>query len=267
MKIENVTIGSDPEVFIYQRGREEFISSIGLIPGTKGNAVPMGNLGRGFGLQIDNVLAEYNIPPVTSKEQFIKNIEKGRDYIDSFLKENYGKEYGIVCAASAYFQNSELKSKEALEFGCSSDINAWTEETNPKPEGDKTNLRTTGCHIHIGYDNPKTYISIELVKALDLFLGVPSVILDKDTERRQLYGKAGSFRLTPYGVEYRVLSGYFIDNAALIGWMYDQTMEAIKFVNEEKTVDNFNNAIVSCINNSNYKLAQEICAKNNLKLI
>ena len=38
-----------------------------------------------------------------------------------------------------------------------------------------------------------------MVKLLDIFLGIPSVIIDPDKKRRKLYGKAGAFRLTKYG--------------------------------------------------------------------
>ena len=34
---------------------------------------------------------------------------------------------------------------------------------------------------------------------MDLFLGVPSILIDPDTERRKMYGKAGDYRLKEYG--------------------------------------------------------------------
>lgn len=265
-KINNVTIGSDPELFIYDRYTNNFVSSIGIIPGVKGKAAPMGNLGEGFGLQIDNVLAEFNIPPTNNRETFIKNIEVAKEYISEFLMTK-NQNLKIICAASATFPSNQLMSKEALEFGCSVDYNAWTEEPNEKPKGENTRLRTTGTHIHVGFDDPKTSVRLELIKAMDLFLGVPSVIIDPDRNRRKLYGKAGAFRLTSYGVEYRVLSGYFIKNEKLIGWMFDQTMKAIQFINDGNIIDNSNNKIVNCINNCDRELAVDICSKYNLTLI
>lgn len=32
-----------------------------------------------------------------------------------------------------------------------------------------------------------------------MYLGIPSVVMDPDTKRRTLYGKAGDFRLKAYG--------------------------------------------------------------------
>lgn len=266
-RIKNVTIGSDPECFIYDASYGEYISSIGIIPGVKGNAHPMKGLGEGYGLQIDNVLVEFNIPPTSNKNDFIESLENGKKWILDFLKRNVSVNYELVHCATASFSSSQLRSKEAKEFGCSVDYNAWTEEANPKPNGVNTNLRTTGCHIHVGWDNPNTSTRLELIKAMDLFLGVPSIILDDDSTRRNLYGKAGAFRITPYGVEYRVLSGFFLSNKSLEGWMFDQTMKAIDFVNEGNKVLNINNTIVNTINESNYEMAYIICAENNISVI
>ncbi len=62
MKLTNVTIGADPELFIVNEKTGKIVSSIGLIPGEKGNAYKEG-MPEGFGLQIDNILAEFNVPP------------------------------------------------------------------------------------------------------------------------------------------------------------------------------------------------------------
>lgn len=198
MRISNVTIGADPELFIINEKTKKVVSSIGIIPGTKGNPYVAEDMPSGFGLETDNIVAEFNIPPVITEEGFINNIEYMKKYIDRFVKEK-NPELGILCEASKTVDESELNSPEAKLFGCDVDFNAYTEKPNPKPEGAKTNLRSCGFHIHIGYKNNNIDTSLALVKYLDLYLGVPSVIKDKDKKRRSLYGKAGCFRLTPYG--------------------------------------------------------------------
>src|SRR3546814_15106496 len=52
----------------------------------------------------------------------------------------------------------------------------------------------------------------DLVKQLDWYLGLWSLGKDKDKVRRSLYGKAGACRIKPYGVEYHVLSNFWIKN-------------------------------------------------------
>lgn len=87
-------------------------------------------------------------------------------------------------------------------------------------------------HIHIGYKDPVAPLNIIIVKFFDLFLGVPSVLIEPKNERRQVYGNAGSFRHCRYGVEARVLSGYFLGNDELLKWVFNNTLLAIKEANK-----------------------------------
>ena len=121
-----------------------------------------------------------------------------KDYINKFVK-NINPNLGILCSASQMVDEDQLNSPQAQEFGCSVDYNAYTKMANPKPEGTKTNLRSCGFHLHLGYENPNIDTSLMLVKYLDMYLGVPSVLRDTDSRRRSLYGKAGCFRLCRYG--------------------------------------------------------------------
>lgn len=123
------------------------------------------------------------------------------------------------------------------------------------------------CHFHIGYDDHNRETSIELIRTLDLFLGVPSILIDKDDRRRELYGKAGCFRFTAYGLEYRVMSGYFIDTPELIDWCFTQITKAIDFLNEGGSVEKDASKIVEAINDNNKTLAQELVKKYKINLI
>lgn len=90
-----------------------------------------------------------------------------------------------------------------------------------------------------------------------MYLGLPSVLEDNDTERRFLYGKAGCFRLTPYGFEYRVLSGHFLSSEDNLRWVWNRLEDAIDAYHRgielipEKQIQ-------EAINYSNQKLAAEL---------
>ena len=231
MILNNVTIGADPELFLINSKTGEVVSSIGIIPGEKGNPYRSADMPNGYGLEIDNILAEFNIPPVTTKEGFIEAMTYMKNYIKKFIKAK-NSSLDILCKASMMVNEDQLQSPEAKLFGCSVDYNAYTEEPNPKPQGERTNLRSAGFHIHIGYDDNNVDTSLLLIKYLDMYLGVPSVVKDGDTKRRSLYGKAGCFRLTPYGLEYRVLSSYFLTNKLTLSWVWNGVAKAIEAYNE-----------------------------------
>src|SRR5690606_27611941 len=95
------------------------------------------------------------------------------------------------------------------------------------PPAAHTLLRTAGGHIHVGYDNPDNAMSADIVLAMDVMLGVPSVLIDGDTRRRQMYGKAGCFRFKEYGLEYRTLSNFWIMSEERIRWAFRQTQQAV----------------------------------------
>ena len=256
MKLNNLTFGADPELFIVNTKTKKVVSAVGLIPGEKGNPWRSEDMPEGFGLETDNILAEFNIPPVKDGISFINNIQYMQNYIDRFVKA-INPDLGIRCAASQVVPTSELQSEQARMFGCDVDYNAYTQEPNEKPCGETTNIRSAGMHIHIGYENPDIDTSLTLIKYLDAYLGVPSILKDKDKKRRSLYGKAGCFRLTDYGCEYRVLSSAMMNSTARLDFVWKQLTKAITAAKREillpSSID-----IQEVINNSDIKLAESL---------
>lgn len=262
MMIENVTIGADPELFLINSKTKEVVSSIGIIPGEKGNPYRSKDMPEGYGLEIDNILAEFNIPPVRTKEDFVEAMTYMKNYIKKFIKAK-NSNLDILCKASMMVNEDQLQSPEAKLFGCSVDYNAYTEEPNPKPQGERTNLRSAGLHIHLGYDDCNVETSLALIKYLDMYLGVPSVLKDDDTKRRSLYGKAGCFRLTPYGLEYRVLSSYFLSNKITLSWVWNGICKAIEAYNEDYALAD-PELVQRAINESDKELAEKLVKKYKL---
>lgn len=254
--IRKFTVGADPELFIFNTATKTVVSSAGIIPGLKGEPWVDPAWPKGFGLEIDNILAEFNIPPCTTKEEFVNNIVFMKNYIRDFVKK-INPNYDIRCRASYIVPEDQLQSEQAKLFGCSVDFNAYTEEPNPKPDGERTNLRSSGMHIHLGYDNPDVETSLLLVKYFDAFLGVPSVLLDGDTKRRNLYGKAGAFRLTDYGLEYRSLSSVFLKTKTNLNFVWDGIMRVIKAYNLQIPLPPADE-VQAAINNSDSVLAKKL---------
>ena len=262
MELSNVTIGADPELFIINEKTKKVVSAFGLIPGEKGNPWRSDDMPEGFGLETDNILAEFNIPPVKDEINFVNNIVYMQEYIDKFVKSK-NPDLGIKCIASQTVPKSELQSDQAKLFGCDVDYNAYTMKANPKPKGTSTNLRSAGFHIHVGYENPDVDTSLSLVRYMDVFLGIPSVVKDKDKKRRSLYGKAGCFRLTDYGVEYRVLSSAMMGSTSKLSFIWKQLQKVMKACRIGYVLPS-TDLVQEAINSSDVELAKQLITRYNL---
>lgn len=236
-------IGADPEFFIKKK-YGGYASAVGLIGGSKREPKKIDE--DGHAILEDNVAVEFNIKPASSFDEFRSSIHKVLDHIRGILP---GYEFSKESAVS--FPQEELMTPEAQMFGCEPDFDAWRECVNEKPCADDKNLRSAGGHIHVGSDlainNP-----VAVIRAMDLFLGVPSTQLDAGTLRRELYGKAGCFRAKSYGAEYRTLSNFWIFDDSLIQWAFDGTQRALEFVEKGNTIDVADGyRIQRCINTNN----------------
>lgn len=121
------------------------------------------------------------------------------------------------------------------------------------------------AHVHIGTtDEINEEDAFNLMKTLDLFLGVPSVLIDQDKQRRKLYGKAGECRMRVIGnavvMEYRTLGGNMLADEELIRWTYTQMEKGIEFFNRGNFDELFacESDIVTCINNCDEQLAKQL---------
>jgi hypothetical protein len=94
----------------------------------------------------------------------------------------------------------------------------------------------------------------------EFLLGIPSVLLDDDTRRRSMYGAAGAIRIKAYGVEYRVLSNFWVENASLQRWVFENASLCVDMESHlEAYLDQFSEDVVQeCINNSDVELAKHI---------
>lgn len=247
------TLGCDPEVFMYDAVANKFISSIGLIGGTKDAPRPID--AHGNAVQEDNVTIEFNTPPCATAEDFKKNIKFNLDYIRSRAAE---LGYEVAIKPSARFDDDQLATPEAQEFGCEPDYNAWLGgEQNPRPRAADGNLRSCGGHVHIALNGDED--CLQVIKAMDLYVGCLMLEFDDDVGRRELYGKAGAFRKKSYGVEYRTASNKWIEDDEKIQWVWDQTEKALEFVARGYSFSpEQSKKIQDCINNSDMNLLNEL---------
>jgi hypothetical protein len=246
------TLGCDPEVLLRNARTGEFISSVGLIGGTKDFPMP---IGEGCAVQEDNVTVEFNTPPCSTVDDFIRSINYNKEYIKAQAAA-LGLEMCIK--PSAVYADEQLNTEAARTFGCEPDYNAWKDGArNPRPKADNPNLRSAGGHIHIALD-PDANI-LEVVKAMDLFVGCMMLEFDDDKGRRLLYGCPGAYRKKAYGVEYRTASNAWIADDDKIRWVWAQTEKAVAYAASGKGfTEEQGQRIQDCINKSDMGLLEEL---------
>lgn len=256
-------LGCDPEGFLEKEGK--LVSAHGLFPGDKLNPHVVQN----GAVQVDGMAFEFNTEPANTADQFVNSIKTVMDQLQQMIPD-----YRLVLTPVAEFGKDYIASQpdEAKELGCDPDFNAWTGLENKKPDGNLP-FRTASGHVHIGWTNgedirnPDHYRNcLAIVKQLDFFLGLPSLLFDDNVKRRRMYGAAGAFRAKPYGVEYRVLSNAWVKDVALQKWVFRAVHTAVeRMENGDFLADTFGD-IQHIINNSDVGAAKAIIKQSNIEV-
>ena len=243
-------IGADPEVFLKDK-TGKIISAHDKMPGTKEKpyVVTKG------AIQVDGLAAEFNIDPAETASMFSKNIKIVMDQ----LKSHVGNDVELSIQPTAMFEEGYFKSLPELTrtLGCVPDFNAWTGQANKAPDSNAFQ-RAAGGHIHLGWGsgmNPEDNIHIDdcrkVAQQLDYYVGMYSLMWDKDTERRKMYGKAGCFRPKSYGMEYRTLSNAWLATPQLQEWVFNAAFKAFHDLIQGKSAEEkFGDICIDIINNS-----------------
>lgn len=252
-----IKVGADPE-FVAKNRRGRPVAAPNVFKFTKDNQ----HRSHGGSVFADNANIEMNIPPAETAKDFQKNILAMLRVTQTVI----GSKYSLAALASLDYPKSELNNDYCRQFGCEPDYDAFLLVENTVPEGaaDST-FRSAGGHVHIGrnqgynfLDDP--YGKVDVVKAFEAFVGIPSVILDNDpasVKRRKLYGKAGCHRPKPYGVECRSLSNFWLRHPALAKFIFEATTLSVKAVDEGVAKKLDLNKLPDIINGGRIKDARE----------
>lgn len=215
--MKSITLGSDPELHIFDNQEGKVVSSLRILGRDKNDPI---DLGDGIKVYSDNALAENSFPPCES----ISGIMARMGDVFARTQTHLGARYTLLPKAAHYYGYDELKEASLWLAGCNPNIDVYAKRLNP-PARFTDDLRTGSFHIHLGHEGLKTNNDREtMVMLLDVFAGCASVIFDKDetaTMRRNLYGRAGEFRPTPYGIEYRVLGNWCLRSNLITELVWD----------------------------------------------
>lgn len=222
--MSNVSLGSDIEEFVVDNNGQ-IIPVCGLVGGTKMRPLSTPN----GAVQEDNVAIEYNPRPATTEDEWVRNIKAARQDARDLLAK---KGFSTIAKSSHHFTKEILSAcgRRAMTFGCAPDSNIHSSFSSPPPSPFQT-LRTAAGHIHFG-SGTDIELAKRIVQWCDYLLGVPSLILDPDRERRTMYGRAGCYRIKVKGsdsydgVEYRTLGNWWVDDEPTIRWVWRQAQKA-----------------------------------------
>lgn len=258
-KINIETIGADIELFLFDEVKKEVVSAEGYIKGSKYDPFVFDENSQWFTTSLDNVLAEFTIPPAKSVDEFAKSIAKSINYIKSILP----KRLSPIALPAASLDEKYLMTEQAQLFGCEPDFNAYEREINPRPFCEDYTLRSAGGHLHLGFNDVEIPLDnyditndeqrCSLVKMLDLFISIPLVIIEPDNKRKELYGKPGAFRPKEYGLEYRTPSNYYLTSKELIQKVYLSVYNAVEYLNSKGALSNEMEQLVRNTINTNNK--------------
>lgn len=229
------TIGCDPELFCFNLNTSTMVAVQNC--GIKGTKKDPQLLPSGGNVQRDNVAIEFGIVPASNRLEFVDNIGRTLKEMVNILPQYIE----LKLMSSIHFLQDQLIHDECKEFGCDPDRSAWTMQENLPPENaaDGT-LRSCGGHIHVGYvqDSGLDFLldyegQGKVIRTMDIILGILSMVLDSTSgrgDRRKLYGNAGCYRQTSYGVEYRTLSNFWIISPNFVSLMYELVKDVLKIV-------------------------------------
>ena len=246
-----ILVGSDPEIFVKQNG--QFVCAHNLIPGTKENPH---KVDKGA-VQVDGFALEFNIDPAANVDEFILNHDTVMGILAQMVP-NY--ELAPVPVADFTKEYMAAQPAEARILGCDPDFDAYTGMANIKPQADLP-MRTASGHVHIGWGKEMTDHNEQARAAavqMDFYLGLPSLFYDNDTRRRSMYGKAGCYRLKPYGVEYRTLSNAWLLSRERMAWVFNQVQEGMKQLMDGNDLLTKYGSVADIINNSDKREAKRI---------
>lgn len=224
-----VTFGCDPEVFFVKKGtlNRKYPVVVGaekVLP-KNGHVVP------------DGVQAELHPGTAACRANLGNYMKSAMASLQTLAKKH---DLDVCFRSVVNVRAAELATLSigAQQLGCMPSLNIYG-RPHIQTDGMKYRKRSAAGHIHIGSNlidrgvvsqTKAAYIPPSvLVPLLDILVGLPSVMIDRDpgnVERRKKYGKAGEYRLPAHGLEYRTLSNFWLRDYKLFSLVLGQARTA-----------------------------------------
>lgn len=219
----NVTIGCDPELFLFDNIKQRIVPAIGKIGGSKHK--PLSLVGGGM-VQLDGTVLEFGTAPATSGEDFVSQIQSTINQIRTKLDNRFHGRYELRCGALAGYHPEDIDEDHiGLNVGCSPQYR-FTSDNALEVVGGVSKLDRSaipvGGHIHVGFgcNLPITdeRLVVSAARFTELFHESMPVFDNVPAARRdRILGIVDDavVRIKPYGLEYRNLPSYWLADKRL----------------------------------------------------
>lgn len=279
-------IGTDPEFFV-RKGDGSLFPAFEFL-GSKEKPTISNQCNQGTNkLFWDGFQAEFDVKPNTCLAWMLDSTQNGIKHVllEARKKDKKAK-LSLETVVDLPHDLMEKTEPQYMELGCDPSYNAYTgEEGQPDVDHMTLPFRPAGGHMHFGNfknDSGKQYSlglpeAIKIVKELDRILGVATVAMFRDYDdprRRELYGRAGEFRLPEHkvststkltGLEYRVLSNAWLCHPLMANIVFDLARKVVVAAQKNISQDLYKcpeEEAIRIINECDWKAAKKIMTKN-----
>ena len=208
------TLGTDPEIFAVD-SKKRLLPAFNFLPHREESP----------SLYWDGFAMEGNVEPRDSYTSLGLEVSGLIQRFDLAARQANGH-LTLLNAYKVPQKQMAAATDEQIALGCMPSFNAYGLEGKIHETSRKLTWRFAGGHIHIGNNAVLTSpaVVLEAVKAMDAVVGVASVALTAGLDhpkRREFYGLPGEFRRPAHGVEYRVLSNFWLISPSVFRLTFD----------------------------------------------
>ena len=259
-----ILLGSDPEIFVL-RGNGELFYAFEFLDPEKKDKTEDGN-----SVYPDGFQAEFTVTPSPFAIDTVKSIRLGlAKLIELARKKDAKARLSSDTVVPVDLKVMQTLPLEFCEFGCMPSYNIY-QIAGMGGSGPDTPWRFGGGHIHIGDEDlvQKTDADYyKVVRNLDAILGMVGVSLAENLDnpiRRRYYGLPGEHRRPPHGLEYRVLSNFWIFSPTLAIIILQLARNVVTFtkVDDHVAWKAEEEEITEAIITGNVDLARKILSRN-----
>lgn len=226
-----ICMGCDPELF-FERGGQ-IIGAEKVLPGETMATTLANGWGNSKGVVLDGVQVELNPTPSHCRANLGNSLQASFRTLRAHLASMPEIKASFRSVVEVDKVELDSLSDKAKRLGCAPSLNHYDKNASISVDPATYRKRSAGGHIHVGLStyNPNLMPHREeLVPLMDVLVGLPSVLIDRDpnaAERRQVYGRAGEHRLPAHGVEYRTLSNYWLRSYPLMSFVMGMARMAV----------------------------------------